>query len=208
MTSIPVFRSNGIVIPRLGFGTGRIGDKTSLDGYGELVTHALKLGYRHIDTAWKYKTEKAVGEGIRASGVPRNEIFLTTKVSHEYLRADDVARMVDESLKNLAVDYVDLLMVHWPSPDNVPLSETMAALAKAKRQGKNRVQRHQLVYKALGERMREEIHALSMRTLTPDEARGHGPVEHEFGRIDRNGDGRISLQEFIQGRLNKPQPRF
>jgi 2,5-diketo-D-gluconate reductase B len=136
--AIPDFRSNGITIPRLGFGTGRMGAKTSLDAYGEIVAHALKLGYRHIDTAWKYKTEKGVGDGIRASGVPRAEIFLTTKVSHEYLRADDVARMVDESLANLKVDYVDLLMVHWPSPDGVPLAETMNALARAKREGKAR----------------------------------------------------------------------
>ncbi len=136
--AIPVFRSNGMTIPRLGFGTGRIGDKTSLDVYGERVAHALQLGYRHIDTAWKYKTEKGVGEGIRASGVPRNEIFLTTKVSHEYLRAGDFARMVDESLRNLKVDYVDLLMVHWPSPDGVPLAETMQALAKARQEGKAR----------------------------------------------------------------------
>lgn len=138
MNNIPVFDSHSMAIPKLGFGTGRIGDKSSLEAYGEIVAHALKLGYRHIDTAWKYKTEKGVGDGIRASGVPREEIFLTTKVSHEYLRADDVARMVDESLANLNVDYVDLLMVHWPSPDKVPLAETMNALAKAKREGKAR----------------------------------------------------------------------
>jgi 2,5-diketo-D-gluconate reductase B len=138
MNNIPVIQSRGAAIPKLGFGTGRMGAKTSLDAYGEIVANALKLGYRHIDTAWKYKTEKGVGDGIRASGVPRNEIFLTTKVSHEYLRADDVARMVDESLANLQVDYVDLLMVHWPSPDKVPLAQTMNALAKAKREGKAR----------------------------------------------------------------------
>jgi hypothetical protein len=71
---------------------------------------------------------------IRASGVPRGEIFLTTKVSHEYLRADDFAKSVDESLAALKVDHVDLLMVHWPNPE-IPLRETMPALAKAKRQG-------------------------------------------------------------------------
>ena len=136
MAPVPLFESPRIKMPRLGLGTGRIGNTANMDTYGEVVAHALKTGYRLIDTAWKYGTEKGVGEGIRASGLPREDIFLVTKVSHEYLRADDVARMVDESLKNLAVDYVDLLMVHWPSPDNVPLSETMAALAKAKRQGK------------------------------------------------------------------------
>jgi len=136
--NIPTFDAHGVAIPKLGFGTSRIGDKTSMDAYGELVANALKLGYRHIDTAWKYFTEKAVGEGMRASGVPRAEIFLTTKVSHEYLRADDFARMVDESLANLKLDYVDLLLVHWPSPEKVPLAETMNALAKAKREGKAR----------------------------------------------------------------------
>ena len=136
MQALPVFNAHGVAIPKLGFGTGRIGDKTNIDAYSERVAHALKLGYRHIDTAWKYKTEKGVGEGIRASGVPREEIFLTTKVSHEYLRADDFARMVDESLANLKLDYVDMLMIHWPSPDNVPFDETMNALGKAKREGK------------------------------------------------------------------------
>src|SRR5262249_48149480 len=72
-------------------------------------------------TAWKYGTERGVGEGIRASGVRRDEIFLTTKVSHEYLRAGDFARSVDQSLKTLGVDFVDLLLVHWPNPE-IPLS--------------------------------------------------------------------------------------
>lgn len=132
MNTIPTFTTHGVAIPKLGFGTSRMGD------CGELVAHALKLGYRHLDTAWKYKTEKGVGEGIRASGVPRDEIFVTTKVSHEYLRADDFARMVDESLNNLKLDYVDLLLIHWPSPDKAPFAETMNALAKAKRDGKTK----------------------------------------------------------------------
>src|SRR6185295_2186187 len=95
-------------------------------------------GYRHIDTAAKYGTEKGVGDGIRLSGVPRSEIFLTTKVSHEYLRAADFARSVDESLQRLQVSYVDLLLVHWLSTEQVPLAETMEALAHAKRAGKTR----------------------------------------------------------------------
>ncbi len=136
--NIPTFNAHGVSIPKLGFGTSRIGDTTSMEAYSELVAHALKLGYRHLDTAWKYKSEIGVGEGIRASGVPRDEIFLTTKVSHEYLRADDFARVVDESLANLKLDYVDLLLIHWPSPDKVPFAETMNALAKAKRDGKTK----------------------------------------------------------------------
>ncbi|MGZ8197389.1 MAG: aldo/keto reductase [Burkholderiales bacterium] len=131
--AIPNVRSaNGVEIPAIGFGTSQLGD------CGEIVSNALKLGYRHIDTAWKYGSEKGVGEGIKASRVPREQIFLATKVSHEYLRADDFARSVDESLRNLQVDYLDLLHVHWPTIDNIPLGETMGALAKAKREGKTR----------------------------------------------------------------------
>jgi diketogulonate reductase-like aldo/keto reductase len=115
-------------MPAIGFGTSSLGD------CGETVATALRVGYRLIDTAWKYGTERGVGEGIRASGLRREEIFLTTKVSHEYLRSDDFARSVDESLNSLRVDYVDLLMIHWPNPE-IPLREPVAALAKAKRQG-------------------------------------------------------------------------
>ncbi|MDB5865562.1 MAG: 2,5-diketo-D-gluconate reductase, partial [Betaproteobacteria bacterium] len=124
--------ANGARIPAIGFGTSQLGDCQ------DVVAKALELGYRHIDTAWKYGSEKGVGIGIRASGVPREEIFLTTKVSHEYLGADDFARSVDESLANLQVDYVDMLHVHWPTIDNIPMQETMAALAKAKRDGRTR----------------------------------------------------------------------
>ena len=120
-------------IPAIGFGTSQLGD------CADVVAKALELGYRHIDTAWKYGTrERRRRRHHGARGVPREEIFLVTKVSHEYLRADDFARSVDESLENLQVDYVDLLHVHWPTIDNIPLDETMGALAKAKREGKAR----------------------------------------------------------------------
>ena len=129
--TIPTLSAHGAEIPAIGFGTSSLGD------CGEIVATALNLGYRHIDTAWKYGTERGVAEGMRASGVPRSEIFLTTKVSHEFLRAADFARSVDESLKNLDVDFVDLLLVHWPNPQ-IPLSDPMPALARAKRQGLTR----------------------------------------------------------------------
>jgi len=126
----PTISAHGAEIPQLGFGTSAMQSPTT----PENIAAALKAGYRHIDTARKYGSEQAVGEGMRMSGVPRQDIFLVTKVSHEYLRADDFARSVDDSLKALKVDYVDLLMVHWPNPE-IPLRDTMPALAKAKRQG-------------------------------------------------------------------------
>ena len=129
MDAIPTLSAHGCELPAIGFGTSQLGN------CAEIVATALKLGYRHLDTAWKYGTEDGVGEGVRASGVPRREIFLCTKVSHEYLRATDFARSVDQSLKRLRTDYVDLLHVHWPSTDGTPLAETMGALAKAKSEG-------------------------------------------------------------------------
>jgi 2,5-diketo-D-gluconate reductase B len=132
MPPAPTLAAYGAAIPAIGFGTSGLGYVRT-----EHIVTALKAGYRHIDTARKYGTEPAVGEGMRASGVPRSEIFVCTKVSHENLHAGDFARSVDESLNALRLDYVDLLLVHWPEK-NTPLVETMGALAKAKRQGLTR----------------------------------------------------------------------
>lgn len=129
IAAVPKLHAHGADIPAIGFGTGSLGAHC-----GEVVAAALAAGYRHIDTARKYGSEPGVGAGLRASAVPRADIFLTTKVSHEHLRADDFARSLEASLTTLGVDYVDGLLVHWPNPE-VPLAETMAALAKAKRQG-------------------------------------------------------------------------
>jgi len=130
MLAAPAFSAHGATVPAVGFGTSPMTGGMS----PQTVAAALTAGYRHIDTARKYGTEPAVGEAMRASGLPRDDIFLTTKVSHENLRPDDFARSVDQSLAALGVDYVDLLLVHWPNPQ-IPLAETMQALAKAKRQG-------------------------------------------------------------------------
>jgi diketogulonate reductase-like aldo/keto reductase len=130
--SLP-FSSEDGAIPFLGFGTSPLTGGLS----SETVLAALQAGYRHIDTARKYGTEPAVGEAMRACGLARKDIFLTTKVSHENLRASDFARSVDQSLAALKVDFVDLLLIHWPNPA-IPLSECMPALAKAKQQGLTR----------------------------------------------------------------------
>jgi diketogulonate reductase-like aldo/keto reductase len=131
MTALASLRlSDGTLMPALGFGTSPMTGGLNAD----TVLAALEAGYRHIDTARKYGTERAVGEAMRASGVPRADVFLTTKVSHENLRADDFARSVDASLAALQVHYVDLLLVHWPNPE-IALREAMPPLARAKRQG-------------------------------------------------------------------------
>jgi 2,5-diketo-D-gluconate reductase B len=124
------FSTHDGAIPFMGFGTSPLTGGLSSD----TVVAALNAGYRHIDTARKYGTEPSVGEAMRACGLKRQDIFLTTKVSHENLRTDDFAKSVDASLAALKVDYIDLLLIHWPNPA-IPLSECMPALAKAKRQG-------------------------------------------------------------------------
>jgi 2,5-diketo-D-gluconate reductase B len=129
MTTPTTVSAHGAEIPVMGFGTSGLGKSAA-----EIVAIALRLGYRHIDTARKYGTERGVGDGIRASGVPREEIFLTTKVSHESLRAADFARSVETSLSELQVDHVDLLLIHWPNPQ-IPVAECMGPLVAAKREG-------------------------------------------------------------------------
>ena len=127
----PTISVGGAAMPSVGYGTMAFPEP---DRAVELIVHALRCGYRHIDTARKYGSEQWVGEGIRASGVARSELWVTTKVTEENARSDDFARSVDTSLTTLGLDYVDLLLIHWPQP-NVPLTETLGALAKAKRDG-------------------------------------------------------------------------
>ena len=132
MPSKPYATVHGDTVPMIGFGTSQLGD------CAHIVAAALEAGYQHIDTAWKYGSEEGVGEGVRRSGIARSRLFITTKVSHEYLRAADFARSLDQSLSRLKTDYVDQLLVHWPSTDGIPLAETMGALARAKHEGKTR----------------------------------------------------------------------
>jgi diketogulonate reductase-like aldo/keto reductase len=125
--------ANGAEIPALGLGTWTLkGEKCT-----EMVAEALRLGYRHVDTAAAYDNEEAAGAGIRASGVARGDIFLTTKVWHADLAPRDFRRSADASLKRLGVDHVDLLLMHWPNP-KVPLADTIGALNEARAAGMTR----------------------------------------------------------------------
>jgi len=104
--------SNGVRIPKLGLGTWLIAD----DAAAGLVRQAIEIGYRHIDTAQAYENERGVGEGLRASGVARDEIFLTTKLAAESKTLADARVRIDGSLKALAVEYIDLMLIHSPQP--------------------------------------------------------------------------------------------
>ncbi|MGI8399729.1 aldo/keto reductase [Agrobacterium deltaense] len=125
--------ANGASIPALGFGTFRIPGADVL----RIVPHALKAGFRHIDTAQIYGNEAEVGEAIAASGVARGDVFLTTKVWVENYGHNAFLASVDESLKKLKTDYVDLLLLHWPN-EAVSLAEQIGTLNAVKEAGKVR----------------------------------------------------------------------
>ena len=114
--------SRKIKIPRLGFGTWQIKGKECVSA----VLQALSTGYRHIDTAQIYDNEAEVGKAVESSKIPRNEVFLTTKVWKDFLDFREILINVSKSLERLRVDYVDLLLIHWPNPQ-YPLEETLEA---------------------------------------------------------------------------------
>ncbi|WP_022728809.1 aldo/keto reductase [Fodinicurvata sediminis] len=122
--------ANGARIPKIGFGTFQL----DADVARARVRDALDAGYRHIDTAQMYKNEDAVGAGLRDSGLQRKDIFLTTKVWPDRFADGDLQRSVNESLDRLKLDYVDLLLLHWPNPE-IPLSETIGALNDVRKRG-------------------------------------------------------------------------
>ena len=104
--------ANGVTIPKLGLGTWFIDD----DKAAEAVREAVKLGYRHIDTAQAYGNERGVGEGVRICGVPREELFVTTKLAAEAKSYEEAAEAIDGSLKKLGLEYIDLMLIHSPQP--------------------------------------------------------------------------------------------
>lgn len=124
----------GYKMPVLGFGTWRL---TGAAATGA-VDFALNTGYRHIDTAQIYENEAEVGNGIKQSGVAREDIFLTTKVWRTYFADGTVAQSVDESLKKLKTDYVDLLLIHWPFPET-PVARLVEGMMKAQQDGKTKL---------------------------------------------------------------------
>jgi diketogulonate reductase-like aldo/keto reductase len=128
-----VLTIQGAAIPRLGFGTWQITGKDATDG----VRDALEIGYRHIDTARAYENEAEVGAGIAASGVDREDLWLTTKIWIEDFEPDRLKAAAEDSLRKLRTDHVDLLLLHWPNPE-VPLERTLQALRELQEAGRIR----------------------------------------------------------------------
>ena len=121
-----------MTVPAFGLGTFRLKGQVVIDS----VSNALDLGYRAIDTAQIYENEAEVGQAIAESGVGRDELFITSKIWVSNFASDKLIPSLEDSLKKLRTDHLDLTLIHWPSPDNaVPVAEFMGALLEAKKSG-------------------------------------------------------------------------
>ena len=130
---VPSVAAHGAKIPLLGLGTWDLRGRTC----ARIVEQALRLGYRHIDTAEMYDNEREVGEGLHASGVKRGDVFVTTKIWPDHFAPRELERAARESLSRLGLREVDLLLLHWPNP-RIPLADTLGALCKVKHEGLTR----------------------------------------------------------------------
>jgi diketogulonate reductase-like aldo/keto reductase len=133
MTGPIIVEANGARIPAIGLGTYKLAGEQCV----QAVAAALKAGYRHIDAASMYGNEELVGEGLRAGGVARDDIFVTTKVWTEDITDGDLQRSAEASLGRLGLDRVDLLLIHWPNA-RIPLASSIKGLVDAKRRGLTR----------------------------------------------------------------------
>ena len=126
MAPVPTITlNNGVEIPQLGFGVYQVPPEDTAD----VVATALELGYRHIDTAQMYGNEREVGQGIRDSGVPREEVFVTSKLNNAFHARDAALEAFDGTLGALGFDYLDLFLIHWPLPGiDVDYVETWKAM--------------------------------------------------------------------------------
>ncbi len=135
MSAVPTITlNNGISIPQLGFGVFQIDPDDTKDA----TLAALEVGYRHIDTAEMYGNEAQVGEAVRASGIDRDDIFVTSKLNNSFHAYDEALGAFDQTMKDLDIDYLDLFLVHWPLPGVGDFVETWKAMEEIYRSGRVR----------------------------------------------------------------------
>ena len=132
MTVPAVKLNDGNHIPQLGYGVWQVGNDEAISA----VSEALKVGYRHIDTAAIYGNEEGTGKAINESGIARGDIYLTTKLWNKEQGYESTLKAFDESLKKLGMDYVDLYLIHWPLPSKDLFMETWRAFIKIKEEGR------------------------------------------------------------------------
>jgi 2,5-diketo-D-gluconate reductase B len=186
--------AGGARIPAIGLGTWELRGRVC----ARLVEQALKLGYRHIDTAQIYENEREVGEGLRASAVRRDELFVTTKVWTTHFAPNDLERSVKESLARLRLSEVDLLLLHWPNP-HVPLSETLGALAHVKKLGMSK----HIGVSNFPVALIEEATALCSEPLVCDQVEYHPYLDQTKVReaCARHGMAVVAYSPIAKGRI-------
>jgi 2,5-diketo-D-gluconate reductase A len=134
MSATTIRLNNGNTIPQIGFGTSPLNDRDVVPA----VLAAIEAGYRHIDTAYKYNNERGVGQGIRDSGINREDLFVTTKLDGQFQGHDRAIAGLEESLRRLGMEYVDLLLIHWPLPQRDQYVSTWKTFEKLLAAGKAR----------------------------------------------------------------------
>jgi diketogulonate reductase-like aldo/keto reductase len=186
--------ANGAKIPAIGLGTWELRGRTC----ARLVEQALKLGYRHIDTAQVYENEREVGEGLRASRLRRDDVFVTTKVWTTHFAPNDLERSAKESLTRLRLSEVDLLLLHWPNP-HVPLAETLGGLARVKKLG---LTRH-IGVSNFTVALIEEAVAVSPEPLVCDQVEYHPYLDQTLVReaCARHGMAMVAYSPVAKGRI-------
>lgn len=191
MSNVPMIElHNGVKIPQLGLGVYKVPADEAYDN----VKTALELGYRHIDTASFYENEEGVGAAIRDSGIPREEIFVTTKVWNDQQGYEKTLAAFEESFEKLGLDYIDLYLVHWPMPDT--FVETWKALEHLYEQGRvkaigvsNFLEHHlqelfdNAKYKPVVNQI--ELHPKLMQKSTVDFCKAHDIVIESWSPIGR-----------------------
>jgi 2,5-diketo-D-gluconate reductase B len=188
----------GAKVPALGFGTWPLSGEDGM----RAVRTAIELGYRHIDTAQLYGNESEVGRAIAESRLPRAELWLTTKLAPNNLAARDVKKSAEASLNKLGTDYVDLLLIHWPSK-TVPMQETLGALAELRAAGKTRfIGVSNFTVKLLAEAVERhsadllcdqvEYHPFLSQRAVLDAVRKHGMMLTAYSPVAR---GRVAESE-------------
>jgi len=186
--------ANGAKIPAIGLGTWELRGRTC----ARLVEQALKLGYRHVDTAQVYENEREVGEGLRASKIRRDDVFVTTKVWTTHFAPNDLERSAKESLTRLRLSEVDLLLLHWPNP-HVPLAETLGGLARVKKLG---LTRH-IGVSNFTVALIEEAVAVSPEPLVCDQVEYHPYLDQTLVReaCARHGMAMVAYSPVAKGRI-------
>lgn len=191
--------ANGARIPAVGLGTWELRGRTC----ARIVEQAIRLGYRHIDTAQAYDNEREVGDGLRASGIPRDDIVVTTKVWTTHFAPTDLERSVKESLVKLRAGYVDLLLLHWPNP-HVPLEETLGAMARVRQLG---MARH-IGLSNFTTALMEQAVATSPEPLACNQVEYHPFLDQSklLQACERLGLALVAYSPIVRGRVKNDEP--